>query len=297
MRHRRLHRCAGRRPDPAGRAGAAGVPRLRLRGRRGRHPQRPQDPQVAGPGGRPRRRAAGAVQGRAGHRAHALGDPRRAHRGERPPAHRHRRPDRRGAQRDHRERGRAARQADRGRRRVHARRPTPRSSRTSSRPPSRPARRTSSRRSARRCAASSGAYGIAVLDAEHPDRIVVARNGSPVLLGVGEREMFVASDVAALVGYTRQVVYLDDGELATITAGAATAPSPSTTGRRPRARDDRLGHHRRRDRRPRPLPEKEIAEQPRTIERTLRGRLDERFSTAPRRAQPVGARGPRVHGA
>src|SRR4051794_41598224 len=64
-----------------------------------------------------------------------------------------------------------------------------------------------------------GAYGIAVLSADHPDRIVVARNGSPVLLGVGEREMFVASDAAALVGYTRQVVYLDDGELATITAG------------------------------------------------------------------------------
>ena len=75
------------------------------------------------------------------------------------------------------------------------------------------------------------------MDAEHPDRIVVARNGSPVLLGIGEKEMFVASDVAALIGYTRQVVYLDDGELATITAGGyrtftlddrSTAKSPST---------------------------------------------------------------------
>jgi glucosamine--fructose-6-phosphate aminotransferase (isomerizing) len=82
-----------------------------------------------------------------------------------------------------------------------------------------------------------GAYGLAILDAEHPDRIVVARNGSPVLLGVGEKEMFVASDVAALIGYTRQVVYLDDGELATITANGyrtytlddrAVAKSPST---------------------------------------------------------------------
>ena len=82
-----------------------------------------------------------------------------------------------------------------------------------------------------------GTYGIAVLDADHPDRIVVARNGSPVLLGIGEREMFVASDVAALVGYTRQVVYLDDGELASITADGyrtftlddrSTAKSPST---------------------------------------------------------------------
>ena len=75
------------------------------------------------------------------------------------------------------------------------------------------------------------------MDAEQPDRIVVARNGSPVLLGIGETEMFVASDVAALIGYTRQVVYLDDGELATITANGyrtytiddhSTAKSPST---------------------------------------------------------------------
>ena len=51
-----------------------------------------------------------------------------------------------------------------------------------------------------------GTYGIAVLHADFPDRIVVARNGSPLILGIGEKEMFVASDVAALVRYTRQVV-------------------------------------------------------------------------------------------
>ena len=82
-----------------------------------------------------------------------------------------------------------------------------------------------------------GAYGLAVLDAEHPDRIVVARNGSPVLLGVGEKEMFVASDVAALIGYTRQVVYLDDGELATITAsGYRTYTLDDRSTRRARRR-------------------------------------------------------------
>jgi glucosamine--fructose-6-phosphate aminotransferase (isomerizing) len=125
-----------------------------------------------------------------------------------------------------------------------------------------------------------GAYGIAVVDTEHPDRIVVARNGSPVLLGVGEREMFVASDVAALVGYTRQVVYLDDGELATITTGGyrtftlddrSTAKSPATIDWDIIGAE--IGDHSH-------FLEKEIAEQPRTIERTLRGRLDERFSTA-----------------
>src|SRR5437667_3021487 len=63
-----------------------------------------------------------------------------------------------------------------------------------------------------------GTYGIAVLDARYPDRVVAARNGSPVVLGIGDKEMFVASDVAALVRYTRQVVHLDDGEVATVRA-------------------------------------------------------------------------------
>ncbi|HLU54208.1 MAG TPA: glutamine--fructose-6-phosphate transaminase (isomerizing) [Pseudonocardia sp.] len=125
-----------------------------------------------------------------------------------------------------------------------------------------------------------GAYGLAILDAEHPDRIVVARNGSPVLLGVGEKEMFVASDVAALIGYTRQVVYLDDGELATITAGGyrtftlddrAVAKSPSTIDWDVVGAE--IGDHAH-------FLAKEIQEQPRTIERALKGRIDERFATA-----------------
>ena len=125
-----------------------------------------------------------------------------------------------------------------------------------------------------------GAYGIAVLSVDHPDRIVVARNGSPVLLGVGEREMFVASDAAALVGYTRQVVYLDDGELATITSGGyrtftlddrSTAKSPATIDWDIIGAE--IGEHAH-------FLQKEIAEQPKALERTLSGRLDERFATA-----------------
>jgi glutamine---fructose-6-phosphate transaminase (isomerizing) len=125
-----------------------------------------------------------------------------------------------------------------------------------------------------------GAYGIVVLDAEHPDRIVVARNGSPVLLGLGDGEMFVASDAAALVRHTRQVIYLDDGELASLRADGyrtftldnrATAKKPSMIDWET-AVDDTDGH--------RHFLHKEIFEQPAAIERALRGRLNERFDTS-----------------
>jgi glucosamine--fructose-6-phosphate aminotransferase (isomerizing) len=61
-----------------------------------------------------------------------------------------------------------------------------------------------------------GSYGIAVIHADEPDRIVAARMGSPLILGIGENENFVASDVSAFLGHTKQVVYLNDGELADI---------------------------------------------------------------------------------
>jgi glucosamine--fructose-6-phosphate aminotransferase (isomerizing) len=62
-----------------------------------------------------------------------------------------------------------------------------------------------------------GAYGLAVMTAHEPDKIVVARQGSPVLLGVGDGEVFVASDAAAVLQHTRSVVYLDDGDIAVLT--------------------------------------------------------------------------------
>ncbi|MEY9950243.1 glutamine--fructose-6-phosphate transaminase (isomerizing) [Kitasatospora sp. GAS1066B] len=125
-----------------------------------------------------------------------------------------------------------------------------------------------------------GTYGIAVVDAEQPDRIVVARNGSPIVLGIGEKEMFVASDVAALVRYTRQVVHLEDGELAVIRAeGFRTFTEDALpTNRQPSTVDweidsyDTAGHAH--------YLIKEIHEQPSAVERTLSGRLDERFATA-----------------
>jgi glucosamine--fructose-6-phosphate aminotransferase (isomerizing) len=63
-----------------------------------------------------------------------------------------------------------------------------------------------------------GTYGIVVLSPKTPDRIVVARKGSPLIIGVGDHENFVASDASAIVAHTRQVVYLDDGEIAEITS-------------------------------------------------------------------------------
>jgi glutamine---fructose-6-phosphate transaminase (isomerizing) len=62
-----------------------------------------------------------------------------------------------------------------------------------------------------------GAYGIAVISADEPDVLVAARNGSPLLVGVGDGEYFVASDASAILEHTRSVVYLDDGEMAVLT--------------------------------------------------------------------------------
>ncbi|MBM4172628.1 MAG: glutamine--fructose-6-phosphate transaminase (isomerizing), partial [Ignavibacteria bacterium] len=61
-----------------------------------------------------------------------------------------------------------------------------------------------------------GTYGIAVIYKNEPEKIVVARKGSPLVIGIGKNENFVASDVNALIAHTSQVVYLEDGEVAEI---------------------------------------------------------------------------------
>ncbi|OGL95611.1 glutamine--fructose-6-phosphate aminotransferase [Candidatus Uhrbacteria bacterium RIFOXYB12_FULL_58_10] len=61
-----------------------------------------------------------------------------------------------------------------------------------------------------------GTYGIAVVRAEEPGRVVVARLGSPIVIGVGGGELFVASDANAIIGHTRRVIFLDDGEMAVL---------------------------------------------------------------------------------
>jgi len=125
-----------------------------------------------------------------------------------------------------------------------------------------------------------GAYGLLVLDCRRPGELVVARNGSPIVLGVGEDEMFVASDVAALVRHTQQVVYLDDGELATVRAhefytstleARRTDKVPTTVDLT--SEDYELGGYA-------DYMRKEIHEQPDAVRRALLGRLDDRFATA-----------------
>lgn len=63
----------------------------------------------------------------------------------------------------------------------------------------------------------SGTYGIALVHEDFPDQIMVARKGSPLLLGIGEDEIFVASDASPVIEYTNKVIYLEDGEMAVIT--------------------------------------------------------------------------------
>lgn len=62
-----------------------------------------------------------------------------------------------------------------------------------------------------------GTYGIAVMYSKEPDKLVVARKGSPLVIGIGKDENFIASDVMALVNYTERVVYLGDNEIAQVT--------------------------------------------------------------------------------
>ncbi len=125
-----------------------------------------------------------------------------------------------------------------------------------------------------------GTYGLAVIDAAHPGVIVVARNGSPVVLGIGDKEMLFASDTSALVRHTQQVVYLSDGEIAELTPGAyrvitldASPSQKKTTTIDWSAETYDKGDYSH-------FTHKEIHEQPESVLRALRGRLDNKFQTA-----------------
>ena len=125
-----------------------------------------------------------------------------------------------------------------------------------------------------------GTYGIAAISARHPGEMVVARKGSPLVIGVGEDDIVVASDVSAIVAYTRQVIYLKDGDIARITPKGVDI---HTLDNSPVTREvqevdwdigaiEKGGYEH--------FMLKEIFEQPDALANTIRGRLDPAGGTA-----------------
>ncbi|HEY4590496.1 MAG TPA: glutamine--fructose-6-phosphate transaminase (isomerizing), partial [Thermoanaerobaculia bacterium] len=125
-----------------------------------------------------------------------------------------------------------------------------------------------------------GAYGLAFISSDEPGVIVAARNGSPLLVGVGENEFFVASDASPLLQHTRAVVYLDDGEMVVLNRDGyrvrnletARISKPVNQIDWDLATVERGGYPH--------FMLKEICEQPESICNTLRGHLLEDEGTA-----------------
>lgn len=118
-----------------------------------------------------------------------------------------------------------------------------------------------------------GTFGIAAVTTHEPFKIVVARRGSPIVLGLGNKEMFVASDVSALVQYTDQVIYLEDNEMAVLTPDEYAI---RTLDNRPISRKTFQIDWKIEDSDLTDFPHymlKEIYEQPQTVENAMRGRV------------------------
>ncbi|MFH2035649.1 MAG: glutamine--fructose-6-phosphate transaminase (isomerizing) [Candidatus Zixiibacteriota bacterium] len=119
-----------------------------------------------------------------------------------------------------------------------------------------------------------GTYGIAVIASNEPGKIVAARQGSPLVLGHGDKENFVASDVSAILAYTNRAVYLQEGEIATVTADRYFITNVEKTARTPEVEEiswsldqiEKSGFDH--------FMQKEIHEQPTTLGNAIRGRLN-----------------------
>ncbi len=125
-----------------------------------------------------------------------------------------------------------------------------------------------------------GAYGIAVISSREPDTIVAARKGSPLLVGLGSGENFVASDPSAVLAHTRSVIYLDEGEMAVVRPGSHQIRNGDAVPLDKQVTEidwdletiERGGYQH--------FMLKEICEQPESVRNTLRGRLLEEEGTA-----------------
>ncbi len=126
-----------------------------------------------------------------------------------------------------------------------------------------------------------GTFGIAVMTSREPGRLVAARRGSPLMVGIGDGETFAASDAAAILEHTRRVMYLDDGEMAVLDAEGCDVvefgrmvkvekPVAELQWSLEQAEKGGFPH----------FMLKEIHEQPETLEATLRGRLLDAAATA-----------------
>lgn len=119
-----------------------------------------------------------------------------------------------------------------------------------------------------------GTYGIAVVSELNPNEIVVARSGSPLVVGIGHGETLIASDASALIGHTKKAIYLNDGEVATITANSIeikTLDSQPVSAKVETIKTDlasiqKGGYDH--------FLLKEIMEQPTSLAETLRGRIN-----------------------
>lgn len=125
-----------------------------------------------------------------------------------------------------------------------------------------------------------GTYGLVILFRERPDLLIAARCGSPLVIGVGRGEQFIASDTSPLVGYTERIIYLADHQLAVLRPDAIQVIHRDQGRVRPQVQtlssqsiDVEMGGFRH-------YMLKEIYEQPQTIRNALRGRLDKDNATA-----------------
>jgi glutamine---fructose-6-phosphate transaminase (isomerizing) len=125
-----------------------------------------------------------------------------------------------------------------------------------------------------------GTYGIAVISSEHPDTMVGARRGSPLIIGIGEGENFLASDANAIVAHTKKVVYLNDYDVAAITRERFDVQNLGTDTANVQISKLEFSSQ---DAERGAFPHfmlKEIFEQARTVENALRGRVDFEGATA-----------------
>ncbi|HRK73987.1 MAG TPA: glutamine--fructose-6-phosphate transaminase (isomerizing), partial [Rhodothermales bacterium] len=118
-----------------------------------------------------------------------------------------------------------------------------------------------------------GTYGIVLISHEDPDLLIAARNGSPLILGIGQGEYFLASDASPLVEYTKQVVYLNDGDVLTVRRSGFEIKSLDNQLLKPEVHElemeleaiEKSGYDH--------FMLKEIMEQPESIRNCLRGRI------------------------